>query len=423
MSFSALLQGIASRLLRGRRRAESMLGHIRRFPWRNTALTLRERFREDRLGSTAGSLTFTTTISLVPLLTVVLAVFSAFPMFARMESTVQKWLIQGLVPEHIARQVSNYVFQFASKATQIGWAGAVVFMISALAVVLTIDRKLNDIWRVRDLRPLTQRVLVYWGVLTLGPLMVGLSLSLSADALSTSRGWMGLAPGAWRNVLDGVEFLGVIVAMAALYRYVPNTWVRWSHALLGGLFAATAMELAKRLLSWYLAEVPAYSVVYGTFATVPILLIWVYLLWVIVLLGAVMVAYLPSLLAGVARRGDTPGWSYQLAIEALQALHTPKRSVGHGLSLEALAQQLKVDPLQLETPLATLVSLDWVGKLADQEERFVLLIDPGVTLAQPLLKQLLLVDQPSTEATWLRSGWLDLKVADLLNPAITKGLS
>jgi membrane protein len=422
MTLSAILQGFAATLLRGRRRLQAMVGHIQRFPWRNTAMTLRDRFREDRLGSTAGSLTFTTTISLVPLLTVVLAVFSAFPMFSRIETTVQKWLIQGLVPEHIARQVSNYVFQFANKATQIGWVGAVFLLVSALAMVLTIDRKLNDIWRVRNLRPLTQRVLVYWGVLTLGPLMVGLSLSLSAYALSSSRGWMGLHPGAWRSVLDAVEFMTVIVAMAALYRYVPNTWVRWSHALLGGLFAATAIELAKRLLSWYFTEVPAYSAVYGTFATVPILLIWVYLLWVIVLLGAVMVAYLPSLLAGVARRGDTPGWTYQLAIEALDALQPPQRSAGHGLSLEALAQRLKVDSLQLETPLAVLVSLDWVGKLADEDERYVMLIDPQVTSAQPLLQMLLLQRQSATEATWQRSGWQGLMVSDLLGTA-TKGLS
>jgi membrane protein len=143
---------------------------------------------------------------------------------------------------------------------------------------------------------------------------------------------------------------------------------------------------------------------------------------VIVLLGAVVVAYLPSLLAGVARRGDTPGWAYQLAIEALQALHQPQRSQAHGLSLEALAQQLKVDSLQLETPLATLVALDWVGKLADEDERYVLLIDPQDTPAQPLLQQLLLVSQPSTEATWQHSGWQRLMLSDLLSPT-TKGLS
>jgi membrane protein len=297
-----------------------------------------------------------------------------------------------------------------------GWAGAVVLLVSALAMVLTIDRKLNDIWRVRRMRSLTQRVLVYWGVLTLGPLMVALSLSLSSYAISASRGWMGLAPGAWGNVLDAIEFVSVIVAMAALYRYVPNTHVRWTHALLGGLFVAVSLAVAKRLLGWYLTQIPTYSLVYGTFATVPILLIWVYLVWVIVLLGAVMAAYLPSLLAGVARRGDTPGWNYQLAVEVLQALYQPQRQAGHGLSLEALARTLKVDPLQLEAPLAALVQLDWVGKLADDDERYVLLIEPQHTPLHPLLAQQLLVAQPSTTATWERSAWLQLTVGDVLIP-------
>lgn len=396
-----------------------VVGHIQRFPWRTTALTLRERFREDRLGSTAGSLTFTTTISLVPLITVALAIFSAFPMFGRMEAGVQTWLIEGLVPEHIARQVSNYVFQFASQASQIGWVGAVALVVSALTMVLTIDRKLNDIWRVRRLRPIAQRVLVYWGVLTLGPLLVGLSLTLSSYALTVSRGWGGLEPSAWLAVFDTLEFLTIIVSMAALYRYVPNTYVRWSHALMGGLFVAVAMAMAKHLLSAYFAAVPAYSLVYGTFATVPILLIWVYLLWVIVLLGAVMVAYLPSLLAGVARRGDTPGWHFQLALEVLALLYVPLRSTGHGLTLKALAAQLKVDPLQLEAPLASLVQLDWVGQLSDEDARYVLLIDPQHIPAYPLLAQLLLSHQPSTVAMWQASGWADTRLAELLSRQAT----
>lgn len=402
--------------LRWRRQTQALWGHVLRFPWRTTAITLRERFQEDRLGSTAGSLTFTTTISLVPLLTVALAVFSAFPMFARLEASLQAWLIQGLIPDHIARQVSSYLFEFAASARSMGWAGAVVLLVTALAMVLTIDRKLNDIWRVRRMRPLAQRVLVYWGVLTLGPLLVALSLSLSSYAISASRGWMGLAPGAWSGILDALEFVAVIGSMAALYRYVPNTHVRWVHALLGGLFVAIALDVAKLLLGWYLTQIPTYSLVYGTFATVPILLVWVYLLWVIVLLGAVMAAYLPSLLAGVARRGDSPGWNYQLSIEVLQALYLPGHPSGHGLSLEALARRLKVDPLQLEAPLATLVQLDWVGKLADEDGRYVLLINPASTPLKPLLGEQLLVAQPSTEATWQQSGWPQLTVADVINP-------
>ncbi|MDP3323860.1 MAG: YhjD/YihY/BrkB family envelope integrity protein, partial [Hydrogenophaga sp.] len=115
-----------------------------KFPWRNTAITLRERFREDRLGVTASSLTFTTTISLVPLFTVALAIFSAFPMFARLQVTLQGWLVKSLIPDNIARQVLSSLNQFAAKASQMGWAGALVLLVTALALILTIDRKLND---------------------------------------------------------------------------------------------------------------------------------------------------------------------------------------------------------------------------------------------------------------------------------------
>jgi len=387
---------------------------LRRFPWQTTALTLRERFREDRLGVTAGSLTFTTTISLVPLFTVALAIFSAFPMFGRMEAQLQKWLVQSLVPEHIARQVSNYLFQFAGKAGQMGWAGALVLLVSALALILTIDRKLNDIWRVRRLRPLTQRVLVYWALLTLGPLLVALSLSLSSYAISASRGWVGGLHGGVRLVLDALEFLLVIAGTAALYRYVPNAQVRWGHALVGGAFVSLALEAAKRLLTWYLTSVPTYSVVYGTFATVPILLVWLYLAWVIVLLGAVVVAYLPSLLAGIARRGDAPGWSFQLALEVLQVLHQDRASDGPGVPLEALAQRLRVDPLQLEPAVDALRALGWVGLLAEEGGGLVLLVAPARTPLAPLAERLLLPRAEALSAFWQASQWDRLTLADAL---------
>ena len=187
------------------RQLETLLGELWRdtlnFPWRNTALTLRERFREDQLGVTASSLTFTTTISLVPLFTVALAIFSAFPMFARLQTTLQRWLVESLVPENIAKQVLSYLNQFAAKAGQMGWAGALVLLVTALALILTIDRKLNDIWRVRQPRPLTQRILVYWAVLTLGPLLLAASLTATSYAVSASSGMVsggsgGAAPAA-----------------------------------------------------------------------------------------------------------------------------------------------------------------------------------------------------------------------------------
>jgi membrane protein len=384
-----------------------------RFPWRNTAITLRERFREDRLGITASSLTFTTTISLVPLFTVALAIFSAFPMFERLQRTLQRNLVESLVPESIARPVLMYLNQFVAKATQMGWAGALALLVTAFALILTIDRKLNDIWRVRQPRPVTQRILVYWAVLTLGPLLLTASTAATTYAVGSARSVAAL-PAPLGFVFDSLQLMLVTGGLAALYRYVPNTRVRWSHALVGGFFAAVALELAKELLAWYLKQVPTFSVLYGTFATAPILLVWIYLAWVIVLLGAVIAAYLPSLLKGVARRGDSPGWSFQLALEVLAQLSAARADAPRGQSLEALAASLRVEALQLEEPVAALVALDWLGRLDEEGERYVLLIDPERTALGPLMERLLLARQGPTARLWDQSRWAGMTVAEAL---------
>ena len=384
------------------------------FPWKNTALTLRERFRADQLGLTASSLTFTTIISIVPLFTVALAIFSVFPMFAKMQTGLQQLLVDSLIPDNIARQVLSYLGQFATKASKIGWVGAAAFLVSALMLILTIDRKLNDIWRVRTTRHLARRIVVYWTLLTLGPLLMGLSLSFSSYVISASKGWVSVLPGGVKVLLDVVEFIVIATSLAAMYRFVPNTQVRWTHALLGGVFAASGLELAKRVLAWYLAQVPTISAVYGAFATVPILLIWIYVAWVIVLLGAVVAAYLPSLQSGVARRGDTPGWNFQLSLEILQAL----AKKGSGENLDALSKGLRVDDLQLESPLQTLMSLDWIGKLDEvvqgQGGRYVLLINPATTLLAPLSERLLLPNQASTQKLWQKNQWSKMLVSEVL---------
>jgi membrane protein len=148
---------------------QDLLSDLSRFPWRGTALTLRDRFREDHMGLTASSLTFTTSIALVPFFTVALAIFTAFPMFSKLQGALQAWLIQSLIPDNIARQVLGYLTQFSRQANKLGIAGLAVLLVTAIALILTIDRTLNGIWRVKKARPLTQRVLIYWAAITLGP--------------------------------------------------------------------------------------------------------------------------------------------------------------------------------------------------------------------------------------------------------------
>ena len=392
------------------------------FPWKTTAQTLRERFREDHLGLTASSLTFTTILALVPFFTVALAVFTAFPIFGKLQDALQGWLVSSLVPDSISRQVLGYLTQFASKASSLGAAGFSILLATALALILTIDRTLNDIWRVQRLRPLGQRVLIYWAAITLGPLLMGASLALTSYVMSASGGLVKRLPDGVQLLFDSIQFVVLAGGMAALYHYVPNTPVKWRHAWTGGLFVAVCIELAKKVLAVYLGKVPTYSVVYGAFATLPILLVWIYVAWVIVLLGAVVTAYLPSLLAGVARRGTVAGWTFQLAVEVLQQLHRVRHLPLKGLRPSQLAQLLRVDGLQLAPVLEALTALDWVGQVNDAavgeadvpESRYVLLANPGTTPLAPLVQRLLLERSESLQPLWSKARLEGLLLEDVL---------
>ena len=390
--------------------------NLSHFPWRETAHTLRARFREDQMGLTASSLTFTTSIALVPFFTVALAVFTAFPMFSTLQGALQTWLVQSLIPDNIARQVLGYLTQFSRQANKLGVAGLGVLLVTAIALIFTIDRTLNNIWRVKKLRPFTQRVLIYWAAITLGPVLLGASLALTSYAISASTGVVGMsAP--LKLVITAFQFVLVAGGMASLYRYVPNTHVRWSHAWIGGMFVAVGIELAKKALTLYLSSVPTYSLIYGAFATLPILLVWIYVAWVIVLMGAVIAAYLPSLLAGVARRGGGHGWQFQLAVEVLQQLHSNRDIAQRGANASSMARHLRVSVLQLEPALEVLTSLGWIGQLVqegDEESPYILLVDPDKTPLEPLLQLLLLEKTDSTATLWQQANWPALKLRQVL---------
>ena len=397
---------------------QQLLADLSKFPWRDTAITLRQRFRDDHLGLTASSLTFTTSIALVPFFTVALAIFTAFPMFAKLQGTLQIWLVESLIPDNIARQVLGYLTQFTRQASRLGVAGLAVLVVTAIALVLTIDRTLNSIWRVRKPRPLGQRVLIYWAAVTLGPLLLAASLAATSYVLPLLRNGAAAPEAMLQFLVDTLEFVCLAGSLAALYHYMPNTYVKWTHAWVGGGFVALGIAAAKKLLSVYLGLVPSYSAVYGAFATLPILLVWIYLAWIIVLMGAVITAYLPSLLAGVSRRGGAHGWQFQLALETLQNLEYTRDTVPRGMRASALAQQLRVDVLALEPVLDTLIQLEWVGQLVDSESdkasRFVLLVNPDRTTIEPLVDALLLDVTPGTLKLRTRAGWAETRLREVL---------
>jgi membrane protein len=349
------------------------------------------RFREDRLGVTAGSLTFMTLIALVPLLTVTLAAFTAFPMFASFQGALERLLLQNLVPDAISRPVMSALTQFAAKASRIGVVGLAVLVITALALIFTIDRTLNAIWRVRRARPFAQRLLVYWSALTLGPLLLGASLTLTSYVLSASRGLVGAVPGAFGLLIDIVQFLLLGAGATAMFRFVPHTDVRWAHAAVGGALVAVGVEVAKQALGWYVTVMPTFSSVYGAFAILPILLLWVYLLWVVVLAGAVVAAHAPVLLQQARPRAAGPGGRFALALVLIGLLDQARDRAARGLTLAELAHAAGCDTLDVEPLVDLLVELGWTARLDEESPaRCVLLADPASTRAAPLADRLLL---------------------------------
>jgi membrane protein len=249
-------------------------------------------------------------------------------------------------------------------------------------------------------------------------LLLGISLTSTSYAISAAKGLVGVMPGGVQYLLVVLEFFVMAGGMAALYYYVPIVQVKWGHAWTGGVFVSAGFEVAKKLLSIYLGKVPTYSVVYGAFATVPILLIWIYVAWVIVLLGAVITAYLPSLLSGVQRRGRSHGLQFQLALEALQQLNRVRSGATKGLTISQLAVQLRVDALQLEPVLETLCGLDWTAMLHEEKNgesaRYILLANPDTTPLAPLLNSLLLQRDEATQNLWEKSLWPSILLREVL---------
>ncbi len=396
----------------------SQLGpYFLHFEWRQMGRMLRERFREARLGISASSLTFTTLLALVPLFTMGLAIFTAFPVFAKVQDQLQQWLVQSLVPESIARQVLGSLTQFSRKASRLGAVGFVAVLMTSVALMVTIERTLGHIWRVSSPRALPQKVLLYWAALTLGPLMLGASLAITSYVVSASEG-VGVLPGDLRLVLDAVEFALLAACASGVYFYVPNTRVQWPHALAGGVVAAVGIELGKKGLTLYLVQMPTYSAIYGAFAAVPILLVWIYMAWLIVLVGAVVAASLPELGRHALRRRSGAGWSFRLALETLSALDAVHHTPPHGLSLNELAEALRIELRHAHRVVKVLHELNWIGQLRPMEghteSRYVLLADLQVTPLAPLADALLVSQDDSTHNVWRHMGIAQLHVADVL---------
>jgi len=255
---------------------------------------MQERMIEDKVLLNALALAYTTLLALVPLTTVSVAVFAAFPIGDRTIVQVQDFVFQNFVPA-AGEAVQAHLDQFSGKAAKLGGSSFLFLIVTSLLLMASIDRAFNDIWRVkRQRRPLT-KFLVYWAVITVGPLLMGLSLALTSYLLSLPfLTDAAESIGGTSRLLRIAPLLASTLAFTLLYLLVPLRRVSLRHALAGGVTAALLFELAKRGFGVYLAYFPTYEAIYGALAAIPIFLIWLYLSWLVTLFGAELTYSLES---------------------------------------------------------------------------------------------------------------------------------
>jgi membrane protein len=334
--------------------------HLRRV---REALSFAEaRARDVRLAQVAGSLTFTTMLSVVPLFAVALALFTTFPLFARFHGELESYLLRAL-PGQISGTVLRYVNEFAAQATELTAVGLAFLAVTALTMIVTVDRVLNDIWRVRDRRPFSQRVLIYWAILSLGPLVIGASLSASSFLWSQSAETVRQLPRLLRHLLDYAPVVLTGLSYAALYVFVPNRSVSWRDALIGGFIAAILAAFVKGAFGVFVSRGVVRSV-YGAFAVVPFFLIWVYLAWYVLLFGAAIAATLPRLRATRFSDESRAGDQFVTAVALLKALLDAKADGRAALPTSELARVVRTPTEEAELLLESLERLGYVRRAA-----------------------------------------------------------
>ncbi len=330
----------------------------------------------DRCPESAAELTVTSLLAMVPLMAIAFAVVSAVPLFEGMREDIQRFVFESFVPE-AGRAVQHYLDAFTDNVANLTTVGLVALGVTALVLLATIESTFNRIWRVGRSRSLLVRFLAYWTTLTLGPVLFGVSLSLSSYLFAAARA-SGVAELAdpisplTRAAPALMEFAGFTV----LYLVIANRPVRWRDAMAGALLATMLFELLKGGIGLYVAAFPTYQTIYGALSVFPILLVWLYLAWMAALLGAELTAALPEW--GHKRRlGAGPSTAAQRQIAALDLLRrlAAAHAAGEAVSHWALLGQVEADAAEIDTVLGLLGSQGYLAET--RRGRWVLRRDLG----------------------------------------------
>ena len=317
-----------------------------------------------RSAQLASALAYTSILALVPLLVVGFATLSLFPAFAAWQGILQDFIFQSFVPG-VGTRVQSYLTNFASKARDLQGLGVTALLITVLSLMSSIEAAFNDIWEVRRHRPLGKRLLLYWTILTLGPLLIGAGLVATSFLVSLPMLRQAAAlTGLSTFLLHWLPLITTWLAFVLSYKAIPYHPVKLSHALAGGLFGALLFEIAKRLFASWLLYFPTQQAIYGAFATVPVFLLWVFVSWFIVLLGAQFTRCL-EVVPLQGSEASPSSWRNAPCYRAWRILVHLQRAQRSGLAISQealLAQEPGFDARELADSLKVLADAHWISR-------------------------------------------------------------
>ncbi|HFC8820996.1 TPA: YihY family inner membrane protein [Neisseria cinerea] len=297
------------------------------------------RFSEERVPQAAASMTFTTLLALVPVLTVMVAVASIFPVFDRWSDSFVSFVNQTIVPQG-ADMVFDYIDAFRDQANRLTAIGSVMLVVTSLMLIRTIDNAFNRIWRVNTQRPWMMQFLVYWALLTFGPLSLGVGISFMVGSVQDSVLSSGVQQ--WADALKTAARLAFMtVLLWGLYRFVPNRFVPARQAFVGALITAFCLETARFLFTWYMGNFDGYRSIYGAFAAVPFFLLWLNLLWTLLLGGAVLTSSLSYWQGEAFRRGFDSRGRFDDVLKILLLLDAAQKE-GRTLSVQEFRRHINM---------------------------------------------------------------------------------
>ena len=257
--------------------------------WKTFGTIFWQRFNQNKLTQAAGYLTYSTMLAIVPLIMVVFSIFSAFPVFNEVTGALKAFIFTNFAPS-ASDMVGQYIDEFVNNSKKMSAVGIISLIVVALMLINSIDRTLNSIWHDTETRPIFTSFAIYWLILTLGPLLVGVSIAASTYVKAMFESASNFSFGL--KLLSFVPFLSTWFIFTLIYMVVPNKKVSIKHSAAGALIAAVFFTLGKQAFAWYIVTFPSYQLIYGAMATLPIMLLWIQLSWTVVLFGAQLAAVL-----------------------------------------------------------------------------------------------------------------------------------